>query len=251
MNGAVSVNAASATPTFVVKQSLSGIAVGPLLKDLANKDMLSGKGNVNVNITTQGATVGALKRALNGSAAVNLRDGAIKGIDIAGTIRNARAKLGVLKGQQTQQSDKSQKTDFSALTGTFAIAGGVARNNDLSLKSPLLRVGGEGEVNIGGDTVNYLVKATLVATSKGQGGNEAADLKGITVPVRIKGPLDAPSYSLDFNALMTDTVKKKVEDTIKDRLFGKIAPKAAAKDGAPAKAAPTSPRDVLKGLFGR
>lgn len=249
MNGAVSVNAASATPSFAVKQNLTGIAVGPLLRDLANKDSLEGKGSVNVDITTQGATVGALKRGLNGGASVNLRDGAVKGIDIAGTIRDARAKLGALRGQQTKAADKTQKTDFSELTGTFAIANGVARNKDLSLKSPLLRVGGEGEINIGGDTINYLVKATLVGTTKGQDGREVADLKGITVPVRVQGPLGAPSYSLDFNALVTDSVKQKVEDTIKDRLFGKPAAKDAK--GAPAKEAPKSGRDVLKGLFGR
>ena len=251
MNGTVSVNAAAATPAFAVKQNLSGISVGPLLKDLANKDSLEGKGTVNVDVTTQGATVGALKRALNGGAAVNLRDGAVKGIDIAGTIRNARAALGTLKGQQTRQSDKSQKTDFSELSGTFKIAGGVARNSDLSLKSPLLRVGGEGEINIGGDTVNYLVKATLVGTTKGQGGRDAADLSGITVPVRVQGPLGAPSYSLDFNALATDAVKQKVEDTIKDRLFGKTPAKDAKPGAAPAKEAPKSGRDVLKGIFGR
>jgi len=249
MNGAVSVNAVAAPPSFAVKQNLSGISVGPLLKDLANKDSLEGKGTVSVDITTQGATAGALKRALNGGAAMNLRDGAVKGIDIAGTIRNARATLGTLKGQQTKQSDKSQKTDFSELSGTFKIASGVARNNDLSLKSPLLRVGGEGEINIGGDTINYLVKATLVGTSQGQGGREAADLKGITVPVRVQGPLGAPSYSLDFNALATDAVKQKVEDAVKDRLFGK----PPAKDGtaAPAKESPKSGGGVLKGLFGR
>jgi AsmA protein len=251
MNGSVSVNAAAAPPSFVVKQNLSGISVGPLLKDLANKDSLEGKGTVSVDITTQGATTGALKRALNGGAAMNLRDGAVKGIDIAGTIRNARATLGTLKGQQTKQSDKSQKTDFSELSGTFKIANGVARNNDLSLKSPLLRVGGEGEINIGGDTINYLVKATLVGTSQGQGGREAADLKGITVPVRVQGPLGAPSYSLDFNALATDAVKQKVEDAVKDRLFSTTPAKDAGKSGAPAKEAPKSGRDPIKGLFGR
>ncbi len=252
MNGALSVNAAGATPSFAVKQSLTGIAVGPLLKDLANKDSLEGKGTVNVDVTTQGATVSALKRGLNGGASMNLRDGAVKGIDIAGTIRNARAALGTLKGQQTKQSDKTQKTDFSELTGTFAIAGGVAHNKDLSLKSPLLRVGGEGDINIGADTVNYLVKASLVATSKGQEGRDAADLKGVTVPVRVQGPLAAPSFSLDFNALVTDTVKQKVEDTIKDRLFGKTPAKDAAPGAAPAKEAPkSSGRDMLKGIFGR
>ena len=228
MNGALSVNAAEAVPSFAIKQNLSGIAIGPLLKDLANKDTLEGNGTVNLDVTTRGATVAALKRGLNGGASVNLRDGSVKGIDVAGTIRNAKAKLGSLKGQQTQAADKNQKTDFSELSGTFAIRNGVASNNDLAMKSPLLRVAGAGDINIGEDSINYTVKATLAGTLKGQDGREASDLKGITVPVRATGPLAAPSFGLDYNALLTDTVKQQAEEKIKGKLEGLLGGKKAA-----------------------
>jgi AsmA protein len=248
LNGALAVNAAPATPTFAVKQNLNGVSVGPLLRDLADNDSLEGRGNVNMDVTAQGNTVTAIKKALNGSAAVKLTDGAVKGIDIAGSIRNAKAKLGTLRGEQTQQADKSQKTDFSELTGTFNIRNGVARNNDLSLKSPLLRVGGEGDVNLGEDTLNYLVKASIVGTTKGQGGREADELKGITVPVRVSGPLAAPSYKLDFGAMVTETAKQTVKSKLEERLLGGGAAKdSAAKDGTK----PGGLRDTLKGLFGR
>ena len=91
----------------------------------------------------------------------------MKGIDIAGTIRDARARLGTLKGQQTQPSDKNRKTDFSELNATFAIQNGIARNNDLSLKSPLLWVTGEVDTNIGTDTLNNMVKAPIVGPLTG------------------------------------------------------------------------------------
>ncbi len=261
MNGAVSVNAAEAVPSFAIKQNLSGIAIGPLLKDLANKDTLEGNGTVNLDVTTRGATVAALKRGLNGGASVNLRDGSVKGIDVAGTIRNAKAKLGSLKGQQTQAADKNQKTDFSELSGTFAIRNGVASNNDLAMKSPLLRVAGAGDINIGEDSINYTVKATLAGTLKGQDGREASDLKGITVPVRATGPLAAPSFGLDYNALLTDTVKQQAEEKIKGKLETLLGGKKAAPaaPGAPGAAPGTeeappksnSTRDAIKGLFGR
>ena len=257
MNGAATVNAAQATPSFAIKQNLSGVSIGPLLKDLANKDMLDGKGTVNVDVRTTGATVGALKRALNGSAAVNLRDGAIKGIDIARTINDAKAKLGSLKGQQTQAADNTKKTEFSELSSTFAINNGVAHNNDLSLKSPLLRVSGEGDINIGADTVNYLVKAAIVGTLTGQDGRSVNELKGVTVPVRVSGPLATPSFSLDFNSLLTDTVKQKAEDMVKSKieesLFGKkpATPTTPGATPAPAPSGRDAAKDVLKGIFGR
>jgi len=173
----------------------------------------------------------------------------VKGIDIAGSIRSAKAKLGSLRGEQTQAADKNQKTDFSELTATFNIKNGVARNNDLSLKSPLLRVGGEGEINIGADTLNYLVKASIVGTSKGQGGRDTDELKGVTVPVRVTGPLAAPSYKLDFGAMATETAKQTLKDALQKRFGGAPASgEAAKKDGAQPGG---STRDKLRGILGR
>ena len=49
---------ASKPPRFAVKQTLSGVSVGPLLKDLAGSDRLEGRGNVVLDVSTQGASLG-------------------------------------------------------------------------------------------------------------------------------------------------------------------------------------------------
>jgi AsmA protein len=244
---AITINAAPATPTFAVRHRFNGISVGPLVKDLADSDLLEGKGDIAADVTSQGNTVSALKKALAGTASLKLADGALKGIDIGGSIRDAKARLGALRGEQTQAADKSQKTDFSELTATFRIANGVARNNDLDMKSPLLRVGGEGEINIGADSLNYLVKASIVGTSKGQGGRELEDLRGVTVPVRVSGPLASPSYKLDFGRAATDAAKQRLTDELQKRLGGGAKDSAAPEE----KKSGGSTRDVLRGLFGR
>ncbi len=249
LSGALAVSAAPATPAFAVKQNLAGVSVGPLLRDLADNDMLEGKGNVTVDVTAQGNTVSAIKKALNGRAAVKLADGAVKGIDIAGSLRDAKARLGALRGEQTQQADQSRRTDFSELTATFNIQNGIARNNDLSLKSPLLRVGGEGEINLGADTLNYLVRASIVGTSKGQGGRELEELRGVTVPVRVTGVLAAPSYKLDFGSMVTEKAKQELKSRLQERLLGGSGAKdESGKEGAKGG---SSTRDILRGLIGR
>ena len=230
VNGSLSLVAA-ATPQIAVRQNLTGISIGPLLKDAVDKDMLEGKGSVTLDVSGQGATVSEIKKALNGSASLNLADGALKGINIGATIRNASAKLGSLRGETTQASNATEKTDFSELKASFVIKNGVAHNSDLSMKSPLLRLGGEGDVNIGADSMDYLAKATLVATAAGQGGKGVAELKGVTVPVRIAGPYTSLTYKLDFNSMISgvaqqkfeekkEELKSKVQDQIKDRLKG-------------------------------
>lgn len=61
MSGTLKVDART-TPNIAFKQSMKGVSIAPLLVDAINNDMLSGKGTVNIDITTAGNSVGALKR---------------------------------------------------------------------------------------------------------------------------------------------------------------------------------------------
>jgi AsmA protein len=225
-----------------VKQVLAGVAVGPLLRDAAQIDTLEGRGAVNVDLSTRGATVAALKKALNGTAAVNLSDGSVKGIDIAGTLRTARTQIQQLRGQQVQASSKTEKTDFSELKASFVIKAGVAHNDDLIIKSPLLRVGGRGDIDIGNDRMDYLLKASLVATSKGQGGRGASELGGLTVPVRLTGALASPQWSIDFAGMATDFAKQQLQEELMRRATGQPGSSGSAREAL---------KEGLKSILGR
>ncbi|MDO8207201.1 MAG: AsmA family protein [Gallionella sp.] len=205
MKGSLAVNAA-AVPVITVDQKLSGINVAALTRDAAGFDTLEGRGNVAMNLTMQGSTVSSMKKALNGNLSLNLNDGAIKGINIAKKLRDAQAALGRV---QIQSANQSEKTDFSELKATFKVNNGVAHNDDLSLKSPLLRLTGNGDINVGLNSMNYLAKATLAKTLEGQGGRD--NVGGITVPVRVAGPFSDLKYTLDFGAMVGEVARQKVE----------------------------------------
>jgi AsmA protein len=180
------------------KEAMQNISVGAFLRDFAQKDLLEGRGNVTLDVQTAGGTVTALKKALAGSAKVEMKDGAIKGINLAESARNAKSALGA---KQTK-ADASQKTDFSEMSASFKIANGVAHNDDLKALSPFLRLGGAGNLDIGNNTIDYLAKATLAATAKGQGGRDVGNVAGITIPVHLSGPLDNPNWHVDYSGLL-------------------------------------------------
>lgn len=217
--GSLSVQAAKA-PVFALRQTLTGVAVGPLLRDAAQIDTLEGRGTVRADLSARGATVQALKKALNGTASVNLSDGSVKGIDIAGAIRSVRSKLDELRGKSVRSSNKSEKTDFTELKASFKLTNSVAHNDDLLLKSPLLRLEGAGDIDIGEERLDYLLKATLVATSKGQGGRDIDEVAGITVPVQLTGALSSPQWSIDFAGVAASLAQKKLQDEIQQRITG-------------------------------
>jgi AsmA protein len=245
---------------FAVNQSLAGVAIGPLLRDAAQKDILEGKGSVALNVTTRGATASELKRALDGTARITLRDGAVKGIDLAGTVRRVKSKLTGADAEGT--AGQGEKTDFSEMSASFTIRNGVAHNEDLDLKSPFLRVTGSGDVDIAQSSLDYVVKTSLVGTMAGQGGKEAAELRGLTIPVRVAGPFDKLGYKVQFSQMVRGTSKEQLEagkEAIEgaargklEELLGRRGGAEQAKEGQPGgeqaqQAAPKRPEDELKG----
>lgn len=200
-----------------LRQALSNVAIAPLLKDLADNDKLEGRGNVTLDVNTRGATTQDWVRALQGTASIDLKDGAIRGINLAQVVRNAQQLLGSSRAAALN-TDPSQKTDFSELSASFQISQGIATNRDLSLKAPLIRLAGEGRVNLPDQTLDYLLKPTLVATSQGQGGREASDLRGLTVPVRLTGPLANPNWRLELGSAVADTLRSTVQEKVEEKL---------------------------------
>jgi AsmA protein len=210
---------------------LTGVNIEPLLRDALDKDLLAGRGNVSLDVTTAGATVGALKRGLTGSGAIALRDGAVKGFNVAQALRNARSLLAG-GGTETRTGSAAERTDFSELTATFTVKNGVAHSDDLDLKSPLVRVSGAGQVDLAAGTLDYTVRASVVGTLKGQDGRDINELRGVTVPVRLSGPFEKVAYAVDWGSVAKDALKSQTTEQLKE----KLQPKA---------------RDLLKGLLGR
>lgn len=240
---------ATTPPRVVVRQNLAGINIGPLLKDAIAKEPIEGKGNVQLDVTATGATVTQMKKGLNGSARMELRDGAVRGVNIAQVIRNAKSTISALRGNQAPQTgtgSTGEKTDFSELTGSFRITNGVAHNDDLNIKSPLLRIGGAGDVNIGEDKLDYLVRATVVSTLQGQGGADLQAMKGLTVPVRLSGPFTAIGWRVDVAGMASELAKQKVDER-KDEVKARAQKEIDKQKGK----VQEQLEKGLKGLFGK
>jgi len=254
LKGTVSIDAD--TNQLAIKQNLLGVSIGPLLRDALKQDMLDGRGNVALDLAATGNTARAIKKTMNGTASLDLKDGALKGINLAQSLRNAKAMFTGGKRQFEQAAATSEKTDFSELSASFVIREGVAHNDDLLAKSPFLRLTGAGEIDIAEGSLDYLVKAAAVATSSGQGGKDLADIRGLTLPVRASGPFTALKYKLEIGSAFSDSAKQQVEAK-KEELKGKLADKIRSKlpgaagpagEDAPASGteSPPRPEDKLK-----
>lgn len=197
--------------------NLVGVNIGPLLTDLTGDTLLEGQGDVAFDLKSSGATVGAVRRNLNGAARVSLKDGAVLGINLGQKLREAKDLLQGAKAQ-AEAIDRTQKTDFATLSASFTVREGVAHSDDLDGKSPLLRLEGSGKIDLVRETLDYTVRASAVATAKGQGGRDLEELRGVTIPVHLTGPFAQPQWKIDWAAIAEQALKSRAAEKLEERL---------------------------------
>ena len=236
--GRVSARAAAAAVGNQV--SLAGSVVdaqvGPLLRDATGRDVLEGRGRLDFDLATGGASVDAMKRALGGRIALALHDGSVKGIDLDAILRRAEAAIAGGKAQK-QAADGSQKTAFSVMSVSATVQGGVATSKDLALESPPLRVAGAGSADLVAQTFDYTAHVTVAGSATGEAGRELDKLRGMSFPVRLHGTYASPTWELDWAAVATQALKARLANRLIERLAP--SPDAGVEQ-------PEAPRDALK-----
>lgn len=237
--GAVTVDAAQGNQ-LASKMSLAGIAIEPFLMDLAKRNMLSGTGSLALDLKTAGANAYAMKAGLGGTMQLRLRDGAVKGINLTQTLRELKAAFKPESQDETVPADTSKQTEFSEMEADLAFAKGVASVKRLNVVSPLLRVtqGEPATIDFVKSELDLVARARVVNPAADPEGKELIDLKDVTIPVRIQGPFDKPSYTLLWKDAVGAILKRSLENKLRDAVSGK------GKNGE-------SIDKALKGLLGK
>jgi AsmA protein len=197
--GTLAVDASGKTPTQVFRLSLANLDAYSFLKDIAGFQSLEGTGAIAIDLNASGASQRAIVSALNGTAKLEFTEGAVRGINIAKTVRSLTT--GIVSGWQ---SNDAEKTDFASLGASFKVARGQAQTGDLHLSGPLVRMTGAGNVDLPGRTLKFRVDPQLVASLEGQGGK--SDLAGLGVPIMIAGPWAKPSIYPDIAGILNNPV---------------------------------------------
>ncbi len=183
--------------TFV--QTLSEVQVGPLLRDMMGKTPIDGRGNILIDVNTEGSSTAQMRQALAGTAVLRLSDATLSGLDLKTLVLGGKAATGM--------TDGAARTGFAQLNASFTIANGIAHNADLSARAPLLNVAGAGDIDLGREQIDYTLACTVAAT-------------GLSLPVKISGPWDAIAWKIETRAVSGAAVSQKARDKLKKTIRG-------------------------------
>ncbi|WP_456238573.1 AsmA family protein [Parachitinimonas caeni] len=204
MRGTLALDTRNA-PSLSLQQKLTGMEVGALLTDTLTLDRFEGLGDADLDLSCHGNSVAEWRRSLEGKVKVKLTRGAIGGIDIADALRSLRLNLARLTGADFK-ADKARKTRFSDLQANFLLKDGIAENQDLRIRTSILKLAGDGRFDLGRNAVDYTVYASV---SGNTGVPELDALRGVEIPIHIGGALDSPTYKVDTTPLKGKVTAKK------------------------------------------
>jgi AsmA protein len=196
-NGVLSIDASTNNPSYAVEADVTGVRALPLLSSLADFDNIDGRMRAKADVRGTGESLRAIMSSLAGTASIDVRDGAIRNLNIAKMIRALTS--GTLSGWQERPD---QATDLSQLRATAIIAQGRATINDLFLAGPLVRMTGAGTIDLGSKTLALRVEPKLVMTTEGQGGR--ANPVGLGIPVVVQGTWSEPRIYPDVAGILDD-----------------------------------------------
>ncbi len=169
--------------------SFAGLKTQPLLVDLAGWDRLVSTGDFDLEFLGVGNSIDAIMKSLKGKGALELGQGELRGLDIAGMLRNL----------DLNYVGEGQKTIFDGLAGTYTISGGVLSNSDLKLVAPYVTASGAGEIGLGARTLNYRLRPTALAAEDGTG--------GVMVPLLVTGTWADPKFRLDLESIAREKME--------------------------------------------
>ncbi|MGI3168658.1 AsmA family protein [Pseudooceanicola sp. C21-150M6] len=181
------------------------IALKNALTDLAGITRFTGEAGAKLKFLGAGQTLAAIMSSLSGEGSINTGSGTIEGIDLDRMFRTGDVSGGT--------------TIFDSTALSYSIAQGVVSNSDLLMKLAGIEARGEGRIDLGQQSLDYLFTPVSL---------KARDGRGIAIPVRIRGAWASPKISLDVEKaiqLNAAEEKKQLEEKVKQKVKDEVSEK--------------------------
>jgi AsmA protein len=227
-NGDIVLDARPVQAQLSLNEHVHGTDIGALVKAAADSSRLSGRADADVAVTGVGNTDDAIKRSLNGKIDVNVKQGALVGVDVVYELQRVNA---LLKRQvpASRTGTGPARTNFNALQMNGGLDKGVLRIDDLRMETDFLKVHGKGTLDTSTEAINYQLVAAvnkLPASTGSPGGGGLDALGAVEVPLTITGTMSSPTVRPDIEALakgkLGQEVQQKAGDLVKKKLGDKL-----------------------------
>lgn len=250
-SGDLVLDASRSTPSMQIEALANGIAAQEMLTALTGFQNLSGLGDVQVNLSSEGNSLKALVNGLDGKFETDLNNGALRGMNLTKLVQKAtnlqdligNGGLTIASFQEALSPDAT--TDFTKFLGNLDITNGVATLTDLNIDNPVVGVIGSGQIDLGARTLDIRLTPRIDTNAAGAG--STLGIGDIPIPVRVFGDWSNVRFGLDSAAVQTELTSRlraQAASELADRIGGDagsiigeiIGSESSSNDGADAEA---------------
>jgi AsmA protein len=180
---------------FKAQLQFTDVDLDQTLGEMFGIRRLEGKGNIGIAVESTGGSVYDLTQALNGTASLTSRKGALTGINVEQALkRMERSPLSRGGGDF-----RTGKTAYDSLAVNLKILDGMANVENIQIDGPNLRIQLAGSASIPDRDLDLRGTASLISNAPGGG---AVPAIGFELPFMVQGAWDDPLTLLDAHSLI-------------------------------------------------
>lgn len=242
--GNISLDATGKEPRLKTDTTLTGVQTGPLVKDVADSEDISGEANIMLSLNTSGKDSNVMKQRLSGTGELKFLDGIFRGVDINSVLQQVEI---MYESKRFGNVKTEGETKFKSLTATMNIENGVVSNKDMLMLANGFKVKGEGMmVNLNDETWKYNM-TVLVDQASATKGEERYNIGGWDLLIKCRGKIMdkacRPDLESMINALFKDSLKNKLGEVLGLPSGKKAEPAPAPQNAAPDEQTSTQPAE--------
>jgi AsmA protein len=237
LKGTLGLARSPAGADFKAQLQFTNVDLEQCLGELFGIRKLEGKGNLGFAIESSGGSVFDLTKALNGSAGLTSRKGAIAGLNVEQLLR--RIERRPLSGGG---EFRTGKTPYELLTVNLKITQGVANVDDVRMEGPAVGLALTGSASIPARELDLRGTASLLS-------NANTSVPTFELPFMVQGPWDDPIMLPDPQSrIQRSGAAAPLLDAIRNRGSSDAVRSVIERFTAPAQsAAPAEPAPALAG----
>jgi len=226
-SGDIRIDAAGNVPALSMNERISDVSLTPLAQAMFEVDDVTGTIDGSFVLETDGQTLSAMQRNLDGNISFELADGAWEGVDIWHQLRTARA---LYRREVPPERSGPSRTEFSSVLATGTVTDGVFSNEDLMVEMPFLQLSGSGTVDLVEGAVDYALRARVLERPEFLSDASETELDEFTealIPVRVRGSFADLSVRPDIEAMFRDEVEDALKEKgqeLRQRLLDRLIP---------------------------
>ncbi|MDB4837566.1 AsmA family protein [Marinomonas sp.] len=225
-------------PSIDIVPNINGIQIQPLLMDFMDLEKISGATYLTGNITAEGNQVESLMSSLSGEVFVDIKQGALVGINLTKTVCEGVSSV---RKESIDDSRFGDDTPFEIMSFPARIVNGQISTPGLTIRSAGVQVTGNGKVSLTDAYLDYVAQVGLSGSELDSSCRVNDQVAKLTFPIQCKGHFSDDPAGLcgpdikGFTTLFTDVAKaalKQKVDEEKARLQAKLDVKLATEKAA-------------------